>query len=581
MYDLIIKNATIVDGARTPRYTADIGVTGQRIARIGQLDTADAHQVIDAEGRIVAPGFVDPHTHYDAQIFWEATCADSGQNGATTVIAGNCGFGFAPCRPEHRERYMLMMQHTEQVALSQMKTGLPWNWETYPEFLDAVDRLPKAVNMTLYMPLNPLLIYVMGIDAAKSRRPTQPEMDRMRDLLHEGMDAGAQGVSFVRLGTVDSHTDYDGSAMPTDLMHPDDCAEIASVIGERQEGVIMCTSQVGKLGDPEVSAIVARKSGGKPVIHNVMMTSDETPDLHRDALAWLDRVRAEGLNIWGQAVVNRAWQEFSAWHLEGSTFDFMPVAREFTGLSTLEEKMAKAADREYRQRFREGYDPRAFEVLGGPVSDYIVVSMGKNGDPTGAAGRTLADIGAQRGVDFVDAFFDLAIESEMDFSFKKPRGAVADPAKALELLAHPYVLAGVSDGGAHSKFNSGGVWLTDMLIWLVREHGLMSLEDMHYKLSGLPCSVFGVPERGVLREGWFADLVIYDLSELHFDMSGYETAYDMAGGDWRRKVKAGGYRYILVNGEVTFERDVRTASTPGRLLRIGQPRGGLHRAAAE
>jgi N-acyl-D-aspartate/D-glutamate deacylase len=571
-----------VDGAKTPRYQADVAVKDGRIVKIGAIDETEAAEVLDAEGRIVAPGFVDPHTHYDAQLFWDATCSDSGPNGATTVIAGNCGFGFAPCRPEDRHRYMLMMQHTEQIAMKQMEEGLPWNWETYPEFLDAVDHLPKAVNVSLYMPLNPLLIYVMGVDAAKSRRPTKEELAQIKWLLHAGMDAGAQGVSFVRLGTIDSHTDFDGSAMPTDLMNPDDCAEIASVIGERAEGVVMCTSQVGQMGDPAVSETVARAIKGRPLIHNVMMTSEETPDLHRKALDWLHRVRGEGLNVWGQSVLGRSWQEFNAWHLEGSTMDFMPVAREFTGLREFEEKMAKAADREYRQRFREGYDPRAFEVLGGPVSDYVVVSMGKNGDPTGAEGRSFGQIGASRGTDFVDAFFDLAIESEMDFTFKKPRGPSIDPVKVFELLNDPHSLGGVSDGGAHSKFTSSGCWPTDILIWIARESGLIELEDLHHKLSAVPCSVFGLKDRGVLQEGAFADLVVYGLDELHFDLSGYDMAYDMAGGDWRRKVRSGGYRWIIVNGAVTYERDVRRDTTPGRLLRIGQPRaGGQHRMAAE
>jgi N-acyl-D-aspartate/D-glutamate deacylase len=570
MYDLVIKNATIIDGTRAPRYTGDVAIKDGRIAKIGEVDSSQADEVLDAHGMIVAPGFVDPHTHYDAQVFWDPTCADSGQNGATTVIAGNCGFGFAPCRPSDRERYMAMMQTTEQIAISQMKRGLPWSWESYPEFLDAVDKLPKAVNLSLYMPLNPLLIYVMGVDAAKTRRPTAEEMGRIKDLLRQGLDAGAQGVSFVRLGTIDSHTDFDGTAMPTDMMHPDDAAEISSVIGERNEAVVMCTSQVGKMGDPAVSEKVASAIGGRPLIHNVAMTSEDTPDLHLQALAWLDRVTNAGLNVYSQAVLGRSWQEFTTAALEGSTLDFMPVAREFTSLRTAEQKMAKAADRDYRQRFRESYDPRAFEVLGGPLADYLVVSMGKNGDSKGYAGKSFAQVGKMRGTDFVDAFFDLGLESEMDFTFKKPRGPSNDPVKVAELLVHPRVLAGVSDGGAHSKFTSSGCWPTDLLIWIVRENNYLSLEEMHHRLSARPCQVFGLKDRGVLKEGNFADLVVYDLDKLYFDRSGYEVAHDMAGGDWRRKVRAGGYRWIIVNGSVTFENDVRRSTVPGRLLRIGQ-----------
>jgi N-acyl-D-amino-acid deacylase len=305
----------------------------------------------------------------------------------------------------------------------------------------------------------------------------------------------------------------------------------------------------------------------------VFMTSEETPDMHIKEMAWLDEQRAKGLNIYGQAVMGRSWQEFTAWVLEGSTLDFMPVAREYTALRGYDEKMVKAADRQYRQRFRETYDPRPFEVLGGPLPDYVVVSMGKNGDPHGYAGKSLAEIGRMRGTDFIDAFFDLNIVSDMDFTFKKPRGPSSDPIKVLDLIKHPQVLLGVSDGGAHSKFNSAGCWMTDLLIWLVRENKLVTQEEMHYRLSNVPCAVFGLTDRGVIAEGKHADLIVYDLDELYFDRTGYDIANDMAGGDWRRKARAGGYRWIIVNGQVTYENDVRRdQALPGKLLRIGQPR---------
>ena len=568
MFDVLIQNATIVDGTGASRYRADIGIADGLIAKIGDLAGATAAEVLDAEGRIAAPGIIDPHSHYDAQIFWDATCADAGQNGITTVVSGNCGFGFAPCREQDRERTMAMMSTTEQVPMKQMRSGLPWDWETFPEYLDSVDSLPKAVNISLYAPLNPILIYVMGIEGAKTRRPTRAEIARIKRIVGECMDAGAQGLAFVRLGELDSHTDFDGSLMPTDVLLPEDAAEIASLFAERSSGVVMCLTQVGQMGDREISENVARRIGDRPLIHNVIIASESNPELHRETLAWLEDVRSRGIDMWGQAIVSRSWQECDLWHLSGTTLDFMPVAREFiTEAQSFDEKMAKAADPNYRARFRDQYDPRVAEAFGATLGQSILVNLGEKADPQGLIGKTFDEIAQMRQCDFIDAFFDLAIESELGMTFKDPQGPATDPAITAELIQSEHVLGGVSDGGAHMKITSGATWAIDLLIWLARDEKLVSLEDLHHRLSAIPAKVFGFEQRGYIREGYFADILVYDLDELYFDRSSYDVATDMAGGDWRRKARSGGYRWILVNGEVTFESDVRRESVPGRLLR--------------
>jgi N-acyl-D-amino-acid deacylase len=223
-FDVVIKDGMIIDGARNPRYRGDVAISNGVVAKIGRVNPNDARRVLDARGLIVAPGFVDLHTHYDAQIFWDPYLTTSGWHGVTSVVIGNCGFGFAPMAPEMRERAMLSMTRVEAIPLATMKAALPWDWVSYPEFLDSIDRMPKALNILPYIPVNPLLIWVLGLEDAKAgRKPTDAEHAAMVLLLNEAMDAGACGWSAQSLGQPgkpgrDSaggpQGDFDGTSMP-------------------------------------------------------------------------------------------------------------------------------------------------------------------------------------------------------------------------------------------------------------------------------------------------------------------------------------------------------------------------------
>ena len=237
-FDILIKAGTIVDGTRTPRYVSDVAIKDGKIAKIGGLRGSSAGQVLDASGLIVAPGFVDCHTRFDAQVQWDPYCTVSGWHGVTTALIGNCGFGFAPCRPEDRERAMLMMTRNEAIPFDAMKSGMLWDWVTFPEFLDTLDHILKGINIFTYMPLTPLYTWVMGIDAAKSRRPTEGELLEMCRLINEGMDAGACGWSAQVLGKASDQRDFDASPMVTDLMTDEEILTFARVLGERDEGYI-------------------------------------------------------------------------------------------------------------------------------------------------------------------------------------------------------------------------------------------------------------------------------------------------------------------------------------------------------
>lgn len=233
-FDLVVKGGTIVDGTGAPRFLADIGICDGVITKIGY--GLDGAQVIDARGKIVAPGVIDTHTHYDAQLHWDPYATNSGWHGTTTIGVGNCGFGLAPCRPDHRERYMQMMETTEQVPLNALRASLSWNWVSFPEWMEHLKALPKGVNVCNYVPVNPLLIYVMGLEEAKSRSATPEERERMKAELHKAMDAGAVGFGFSYQGEHNTHIDCDGKPMPSDIMNLEDLYALAECCASGARG---------------------------------------------------------------------------------------------------------------------------------------------------------------------------------------------------------------------------------------------------------------------------------------------------------------------------------------------------------
>jgi N-acyl-D-aspartate/D-glutamate deacylase len=291
--DLVIRNGTIVDGSGDPRYVADIAVSDGRIVSIDASGMSGDVE-LDALGLIVAPGVIDVHTHYDAQIFWDPYCTNSGWHGVTSVVVGNCGFGFAPCRSENRERLMRMMESTEQIPADAIKYALPWSWETYPEWIDCVRRLPKGVNIGSYLPMNSLMMWVMGVAAAKTRAATEEERAEMRRLLHESMDAGALGFSFSFLQDHNSHKDLDGTPMITDTMQIEEAYNLAEVLRERGKGVIQCLISLPDVDSHREEVENLAQLSRQTVLQDAIISFRSTPDSHIPELAWLDDVAAKG-----------------------------------------------------------------------------------------------------------------------------------------------------------------------------------------------------------------------------------------------------------------------------------------------
>jgi N-acyl-D-aspartate/D-glutamate deacylase len=572
-YDRVILNGTIVDGQRLPRYRGDIGIRGGVIAGIGRIDRSEAREVIDADGLIVAPGFVDLHTHYDAQLFWDPYCTLSGWHGITSVVIGNCGFGFAPVRPEMRERAMMTMTRVEAIPMASMKAGMPWDWVTFPEFLDSVERAPKSINILPYVPIAPLLIWVMGFEAAKEgRRPTEAQHAELCRLLDEAMDAGGCGWSAQRMlpsGPACVQRDFDGSPMPTDVMHDDTCRELAKVLRRRNEGFMQMLLISGDNARDQGFYEEMAELSGRPMIMNVVQAFDHRPEIHRRVLAWLKSCRERGIRVVGQGLTTDAGFTFTFenWNLFD---DSQPWCDATTG--TLAERKAKLADPARRQALKDNM-PR---TATGPLPDIVIVGpqLGKN-KPW--LDHTLALAGQKMGKHPVDVMLDMAVEEDLktEFFAAPPNGRIE---YLKEIVDDPYILFGVSDGGAHTKFLTAGRYPTETLCKVVREHGMISLEEAHWRLSALPAQVAGFEGRGVLRKGAPADIVVYDYDDLAVLPD--EIVHDLPGGEWRRIQRARGYRYVLVNGEVTIRDDRQTGAHSGQLLRHGLGRPAAARRAA-
>jgi len=573
-YDIVIRGGTVVDGTRLPRYRADVGIKNGRIAKIGRIAASDAARTLDASGCIVAPGFVDLHTHYDAQIHWDPYCTISGWHGVTSLVLGNCGFGFAPVKPAERERAMLMMTRTEQIPYASMQVGMPWKWETFPEWLDNLERLPKGVNIVSYVPVSPLMVYVMGLEAAKSRPATPTEQAEMKRLLNEAMDAGACGFSIQRLGAHSLQADVDGTPMPTDCMADDDVFALAEVLRDRDEGFIQITQAQG--GDP-VHADGGSKSrdrafleklaevAQRPILHNAVAALDDMPDFHVNELAWIHDCNARGLRIYAQGANVRTWFNFSLefWNL----YDASPAWNAATQ-GTIEEKMVKLSDPAVRtQMIAEHAMLRSIGEGSIPENLTIVATPGAP-ELEKYIGRKVGEIARLENKHPTDAMLDIAVAGKLRVEFRTDLATSGNPDMVGVLMNDPYVMAGVSDGGAHTKFFTGGSYTTDFLAWLVRDTKKVSLEEAHYHLSYLPAQAAGFLDRGFLREGAPADIVVYDLEKLKRTPEWeFEIVHDFPADEWRRVQRAEGYRWTLVNGQVTFEDGECTGATPGRLLR--------------
>ena len=578
-FDTVIKNGTIIDGTGLPRYKGDIAVKDGRVAKMARVERSDAREVIEAEGLIVAPGFVDLHTHYDAQVHWDPYCTISGWHGVTSVAIGNCGFGFAPAHKENRERLLQMMTRTEQIPYETMVEGLglDWDWESLPEWMDHLDRLPKGVNLLSYVPLNPLLVYVLGLEGAKAGRAATPdEQGEMNRLISEAMDAGMMGFSFQRFGKNSVQSDYDGTPMPTDVVPDETLLSFSDLLGQRGDGFIQLVNAKGgdvvnntDQADRLFVEEIARRTG-RPVLFNALIASDEPghETIHLDTMAWIDSCFERGLRVYGQAVTVRAPFIFTLedWNL----YDSSPAWARAT-VGTLEERLAKLADPEIRKAMKAEEATLATTGVGGPIDGLVIEATPGHPELEKYHGRSLGEIAKTEGKHHIDAMLDIGVAGGLKVLYKTLDIGSTDPNKVGELVRNQHVIPGLSDGGAHTRFFTGGSFTTEVLTWLVRETKQLTLEQAHFRLSYLPAQAAGFTDRGFLREGAPADIIVYDFQNLRrVPETDYEIAHDFPANQWRRIQRAEGYRWIMVNGKVTFKDGECTGATPGQLLRLGR-----------
>jgi N-acyl-D-amino-acid deacylase len=577
-FDTIIKNGTIVDGTRVPRYKADIGIKNGKIAQIGRLNSSDATKVVDASGLVVAPGFIDLHTHYDAQLHWDPYCTIGSWHGVTSVTIGNCGFGFAPLHARDADRAMLALSRTEAIPLEPMRVSMKVDWETFPQYMDRLSHMPLGINISHLFPIAPAVAYVMGgFDDAKKRFPNQKEMDTIIRLYHEAVDAGAAGWSAQRLvpeSRVSVQRDYDGTPMITDILPDEFYLTMAKAMADKGDGCIQFTqsgaseNQIGIEADFRFLEKLAATSG-QPLLYNAILISDKHPESHKAQLNWVEAANNRGARVFGQAVTARAPVRMTLedWNL----FDSIPAWKDAT-LGTIEERKAKMSRPELRQSMRADYDAGGMDTLNivfGEFHRFIARKVHNRDLKLKYEGMSVQQIAEKENKHVIDAMLDLSVADELRTEWAGPI-ANGNIEGYKELMNSPYMMPGVSDGGAHVKFITPAIYPTEVLSWLVRETGVLTLEEAHFRLSGLMAWAAGFKDRGTLREGMAADIVIYDPNTVQSRPS--EIAYDLPANEWRRVQKADGYKHILVNGTETFQDGNCTGATPGKLLRNGESR---------
>jgi N-acyl-D-aspartate/D-glutamate deacylase len=411
------------------------------------------------------------------------------------------------------------------------------------------------------------MIWVMGLEAAKSRPATEKEQQEMQRLLDEAMNAGGCGFSCQRLGNgfVSVQRDYDGTPMVTDTMTEEDLLAFAEVLRKRQEGFIQLTQASEDFkADMRLYEKLAEISG-RPVLFNATAVRDDRPGLHRRTMRYIDDANKRGHQIYNQTATMRQgfYFTFEDWNL----FDGSDVWREMT-LGTVAERKQKFQNPALRQALVAEYEAGHTPFVTGSITDFTIETVGEI-TLQKYVGKTVGQVAQAENKHPIEAMLDIVVADDLRTEFETPARNV-NPEYAAELMSSEYSIPGVSDGGAHTKFVTIGAYPTDMLTWMVRDAGFMSLEEAHYRLSALPAKCAGFQDRGVLREGAPADMVVYDLQNLKMTPEKPMIVHDFPAGEWRRVQYAEGYRWIMVNGEVTFEDGKCTNATPGRLLRHGR-----------
>tara|TARA_X000000950_G_C13890200_1_gene650519 strand:+ start:1067 stop:2761 length:1695 start_codon:yes stop_codon:yes gene_type:complete len=560
-YDLLIKNGTVVDGSGGARYRADVAVSDGKIAAIGKIN-ARAKQQIDAEGHIVAPGFVDGHTHMDAQIFWDPIGSCSCYHGVTSAVMGNCGFTLAPCKQEDADLVFRNLERAEDLSRDAMLEGIDWSWETFPQFLDTIDDLPKGINYAGYIGHSALRTYVMG-ERAFADAATEDDRRAMQHIVKEAVAAGAVGFSTSRTF---NHITADDRPVASRIAEWDEVRAIVNAVGETGRGIFEIAGEApgrnperireycDRLRDLAVESGVIQTWG--------MFSVRAAPDLWRPYFDLLDETAAAGGRMIAQ-VHSRAlssllsfesYTPFDQWEY-WSEFRQLPLAEQAAKLRepTVRAKLVEVASREYT-------GPRVVGAEARPPEWAYVYPM----DDMHYDKPSMAELAAQRGTTPVELFIDMAVERDLNMFFRQPI-ANEDQDHVLEMMKHPRSVVTFSDSGAHVAQIMDSSLQTHLLSYWVREKQALTLEDAIRQITYNTATLWGLHDRGLVRRGMAADLVIFDEHTVGAEMP--EVVHDLPTGAKRLKQKATGILNTVVNGEILLTNNEHSGAVPGSLLR--------------
>ncbi|MCC7276161.1 MAG: amidohydrolase family protein [Alphaproteobacteria bacterium] len=556
MHDLIIKGARVADGSGSPLVTADVAVAGGKVAAIGRI-AEPAARTVDGDGLVLAPGIVDVHTHYDAQLTWDPTASPSTALGVTTVVMGNCGFSIAPCPPAARDLVARNLSEVEGMSLASLRTGIDWRFERFGEYLDLVQSKHPHLNVAAFVGHSTVRSAVMGEDASR-RAATADEIAAMRGLVAESLAAGAVGFASSHS---ENHNGYGGVPMPSRLAGQDEIRTLVGVLGEAGRGVYQMTA------GPNTSVAFLESLGrdtGRPIIFSSVFQNDTFPERGPGQLRDCAAARGRGVEVYGQTSCQPLTMEFTlanAYPL--SSLDVWEDLRGADGAAL----MAHFADPAFRTRFRATLGtPKKGKLFYGNWSR-VQIATAATPEHAPFEGRSIADLAAARGVDAVDAFFDLGVAERLETLFSAQL-INADEDQLEPMLRHDQGVIALSDAGAHLSFLCDAGFGLHLLGHWVRERKTFTIEEAVRQLTAKPAAIYRIPGRGRIAVGGPADLMLFDPATVG-PSKRPRRVHDLPGGDSRMVRDPVGMHGVWVNGTLVHDgRDyARPERGPGTVLR--------------
>jgi N-acyl-D-amino-acid deacylase len=561
MYDLIIRNGDVIDGSGMPRFRADVGIMDGRIAAIGKLRGERARQEIDADGHVVTPGIVDAHTHMDAQVFWDPIGTCSCWHGITSVVMGNCGFSLAPCAEKDKLLVMRNLERAEDIAPEAMEAGIKWSWETFPQYLDAVARTPKGINYAAYMGHSALRTYVMR-ERAFTDEATADDIDKMKREVRAAVRAGAIGFTTSRTR---NHQTPDGKPVASRLANWEEVRQLVGAMGEEGAGVFEIAGEETGMDPERIKNYLGRLKAlavetGVPVTFG-MFSSRVAPDYWRPYFALADETAEAGGRMFIQ-VHSRSLNVLLSFETV-MPFDRLPAWREIRKLPLAEQEAALRNPETRRALVREAHEDSEARGVGAEPRRANFKYLYLLDRPT-PPHRSIAEIADERKQDPVETVIDLALEKHLKQFFLQPL-ANENQEHVLEMMRHKRSVVTFSDSGAHVSQIMDSSLQSHVLSYWVREKEAFTLEEAIRLLTLVPASYWGLKNRGLLREGWAADVIVFDPEKIAPMMPVLD--HDLPAGARRLKQKAAGLMATVVNGEVVLRNNEHTGALPGQLLR--------------